>query len=270
MYRLALTTTRKDVLDAFTGIKDVNRLMFDPFIVLDSAQAALHDLAKSGADAIAYALPPDEEKMLREHLDAHFPHLPVVRADRAGSEARDTVQLLREHLDQLHGDFSDYGNDTVAGLARLRAELMHRLLEGKIRDREELETRLLMTRSKLSADFPCFLFEFDVPEGRQYLDSRWHHGFERLDYALRANFFARITGALHYYAALVTPDSLRVLAVSGEPLSESEIDVMSRGSHERVLAAAGQVKAYMDLELTCRQFYALPALADVVGRAPGA
>jgi hypothetical protein len=267
MYRLVLAATRNDVLEAFTHIKDVHRLMFEPFTVVDTAQAAIAELAKSGADAIAYALPGQDEDLLQSHLNEHFPHLPIIRA-LPGEDARNILQLLREHLDQLHGDFSDYGNDTVAGLARLRAELMHRLLEGKIRDREELETRLLMTRSKLSADYPCFLFEFDVPEGEQYLQERWHHGFERLDYALRANFFGRINGALHYYAALVTPSRLRVLAVSGEKLSESEVDVLSRGSHDRVLSAAAQVKAFMDLELTVRQFYALSDLGGVVDRAP--
>lgn len=268
MYKLVLSATRGDVLDAFTGLKDVNRLMFEPFTVLDSAQAAIGELEKNGADAVGYALPPDEEARLRSRLDADYPHLPILRADRAAGDPRAALQLLREHLDQLHGDFSDYGNDTVAGLARLRAELMHRLLEGKVRDRDELEARLLMTRSKLSADYPCFLFEFDVPEGQQYLDTRWHHGFERLDYALRANFFGRISGAMHYYAALVSPSRLRVLAVSGETLTDAEVDVMSRGSHERVLSAAAQVKDFMDLELVCRQFYALADLASVVDHAP--
>jgi hypothetical protein len=264
MYKLLLATNQADVKEAFSRIPDLNRLMFEPVTILGSAQEAIDHLTTHGADAIGFDLGKKETRMLTDHLTAHQPYLPIFRTYRRGADLRAELHLVREHLDKLHADVSDYENDPGTTAALLHNDLMLRLLENKISTREELESRLLLARSPLSVDYPGYLFEFRLPEGRSYLQTRWHHGIERLGLALRANFFGRLSCSMHYSASLLTPEHLRVIVCSPEPLSDKEVDVLSRNVQEQVLKTAEQVKLFMDLELICEQFRVLDKLASII------
>lgn len=264
MYKLLLATNRADVKEAFSGIPDLNRLMFEPVTILGSAQEAISQLTKRDTDAIGFDLGEAGNQELSLHLAAHQPHLPIFRTHRRGAELRAELHLVRAYLDILHADVVDSESDAASTVAKLQCDLVDKLLENKISTWDELESRLLLTRSPLNAYYPGYLFEFRLPEGRNYLQTRWHYGIERLGKALRANFFGRLSGDLHYSAFLLTPEHLRVIACATGPLSDKEVDVLSSSVHEQVMKMAEQVKLFMDLELICEQFRVLEKLASII------
>lgn len=264
MYKLLLVTDRDEVREAFTGIPDMNRLMFDPVALAGGVEQAISFLHRPGADAIAVELSGEDSGPLDRLLEERYPYLPIMRTHRRGDALRNELALLREALDQLHGDFSDYDNNPSMTMARMQNEALHKLLEERIANREELYSRLLLARSPIKPGRPCLLFEFDLPEGAHYLESRWSHGFDRLDLSLRANFFGHIPGPLVYSAALLSPLRLRVLACSAEDLSDRELDRLSSQVQRQVLDTAAQVKTFLDLDLVCSQFRVLETLDALI------
>ncbi len=264
MYKLLLVTRDAQIRESFSGIQDLHRQMFEPITILDNAKDAAAMLKKGGTDAVGFALDEPEQRLLMEQILKDHPSIPIFSPRRRGEELRAELALTREYLDQLHADYSDYENDADMTLARLRNELVHKLLEEKILSREELKSRLLLSRSPLSDGSPCFLFEFDLPDGPQYLQSRWHHGFERLDLALHANFFGRIQGPLYCGSALLSGQTLRVIACAAGKLSEREVDLFSQRVQEQVLSTAHQIKDYMDLELVCTSFRVTDSLSALI------
>ena len=264
MYKLLLVSKSKEVRKAFSGIQDMNRLMFDPVALADSAEEALAFLKKPGADAIAMDLPQEEAAQLHKHLEKSYPHLPIMRVHRKRDAVRNELTMLREVLDQLHGDFSDSENDAPMVLSRLENDTLHKLLQERLASREELASRLQLSRSSLAAKRPCLLFEFDLPDGASFLEHRWSHGFDRLELSLRANFFGRLQGSLVYATALLSPLRLRVLASPVKDISEKELDRLSTKAHKEVLDTAQQVKDFMDLDMVCTQFRVLSSLDDLI------
>lgn len=263
MYKLLLVTTREDVRAAFAGVPELHRLMFEPVAFRDTPQEALSFLSHTGADAVGIDLDGAEHRELAEALDARHPFLPVFRTYKRGDELRAELSRVREYLDVLRGDYSDYDSDEEMTVARLRNEILHRLLEERVQTEDELAGRLLLARSPLKPEYPAFLFEFELPEGARYLENRWHHGFDRLDLALRANFFGRILEPMVIGAALISADRLRVVACATEPLDERKVDLLSATVQEQVLATANRVKSYMDLELVCTSFRVLDRLGGL-------
>ncbi|NLW20136.1 MAG: hypothetical protein GXY84_02015 [Clostridiales bacterium] len=264
MYKLLLVTGQADVAQAFTGIQDMTRLFFDPVTVVSTTEEAIGHLRHPGAQAIAFDPDSPEAGSLQEHLATQYPYLPIMRTHRRGDGLRNELSMLREVLDQLHGDFSDDENDVPMILARLEQETLRRLLEERLANANELRSRLLLARSPLKAELPALLFEFDLRDGASFLSRRWSHGFDRLDLSLRANFFGQIPGPLVYSSALLSPLRMRVLACAVTPLAERELDLLSAQTQQLVLGMAAQVKIYMDLELACTQFRVLSRLEDLI------
>lgn len=260
MYKLLLVTDREDVREAFTGIQHLNRLMFEPIALAQNLEEAKAYLYKPGADAIAIDLESQDAAALYQLMDEKYPCMPIMRTHRRGDGLRNELGMVREALDQLLGDFSDYDSTKPCAQARLQSDALHRLLEERIASRSELESRLLLARSEINILRPGLLFEFELPDGINFMENRWSHGFERLDLALKANFFGQIPGPLQYTSALLSPMRLRVLACTTEDVTDKELDMLSAHAQQLVLGTAAQVKIYMDLDLVCTQFRVLPRL----------
>lgn len=264
MYKLLLATHRPEVVKAFSGVTEISRLMFEPIFVVGTAQEAIQRLAGYGADAIGFDLPEDQTQQLWDYLNQHQPYLPVFFTRYKDLQLRAELSLVREFLDQLHADYSDYDVDTEQTMLRLQQEVIRRLLEGRIQTRQELHSRLILSRSSLYAHLPCLLFDFHLPEGHHFLEGPWHHGFERLDFALRSNFFGRIPGPMVISACLVDAGNFRVIAIAPQEMSETEVDRQSAIVQEAVLSSAKQVKDLMDLDMVCTRFSVLGGLNDLV------
>ncbi len=171
---------------------------------------------------------------------------------------------MREHLDRLHADFSDDDYHVDMAVERLRDDLMRRLLMREVKTRDELRSRLSLSRAHFAPDKHCFLYEFSLPDGAQYLQTRWRYGAERLETALRANFLGRFVDDVYYGAALLDPGHLRVIAcqVAGAP--EEDLETLSRRVEAHIGQVTQEVKAYMDLDLHIREYNMLDNLDDLV------
>ncbi|MDI9519902.1 MAG: hypothetical protein QM308_01910 [Bacillota bacterium] len=264
MYRLLLVTDHEDVREAFTSIQHLNRLMFEPVALARNVEEAEAFLYRPGADAIAIDPENRDFQALCQLMDEKYPCMPIMRTHRRGDGLRNELSMVREALDQLLGDFSDYDSTRPCAQARIQSDALHRLLEERIASRGELESRLLLARSKINISRPGLLFEFELPDGINFMENRWSHGFDRLDLALKANFFGQIPGPLQYTSALLSPMRLRVLACTTEDVTDEELDVLSAHAHQLVLGTAAQVKIYMDLDLVCTQFRVLPRLDSFI------
>ena len=73
MYKLLLVTDREDVREAFLGIQDMNRLMFEPLALAAEVTEAMHYLERPGADAIAVDMQNQDAAPLMAHLDERYP-----------------------------------------------------------------------------------------------------------------------------------------------------------------------------------------------------
>ena len=94
-------------------------------------------------------------------------------------------------LDRLRADYADAYYDEETMLTLQRDEILHSLLAGEMRDWESLMREMKLIRAHVSLDKPCVLYEIDMPQGEVYLSEHSGHAQERLESALRNNFFGR-------------------------------------------------------------------------------
>lgn len=264
MYKLLLVTDRDDIMEAFSGIQDWGRLMFDPVITLDNVADAIAFTDRNYADAVGFALANQDPEPLMRHLDQNHPFLPVYNPQSQPDLLREELRLVREHLDRLHADFSDDDYHVDMAVERLRDDLMRRLLMREVKTQGELRSRLSLARAQFAPDKHCFLFELHLPEGDQYLHSRWRYGAERLETALRANFLGRFVDDVYYGAALFDPGHLRVIACQVAGVPEEDLEGLSRRVQAHINQAIQDVKAYMDLDLLVAQYAMLDSIGELV------
>ncbi len=264
MYKLLLVTDRDDIMEAFSGIQDWGRLMFDPVIILDNIAEAIAFSDRCYADAVGVAMANQDPAPLTRHLDAKHPFLPVYVPQGEPGALREELRLLREHLDRLHADFSDDDYDMDMAMERLRDDLMRRLLMREVKSRQELHSRLSLSRAHFAPEKHCFLYDFHLPEGDLYLHTRWRYGAERLETALRSNFLGRFVEDVYYGAALLDPGHLRVIACQVAGVPEEDLEQISRRVRAHINQVIQEVKAYMDLDLLIAQYTMLDSLDSLV------
>ncbi|MDD4080651.1 MAG: hypothetical protein PHP02_04465 [Eubacteriales bacterium] len=264
MYKLLLVTDRDDITEAFSGVQDWGRLMFEPVITLNNTPDAIVLIDRNNVDAAGYALANQDAGPLKRHLEQAHPLLPVYHPRSDLKLLREELRLVREHLDRLHADFSDDDYDVEMAVERVRDDLMRRLLMREVKTREELESRLSLSRAPFAADKHSFLYELHLPEGEQYLHTRWRYGLERLETALRSNFLGRFVEDVYYGGALIDPGHLRVIACQMAGVPEEDLEALGRRVQDHVNQAIQEVKAYMDLDLLIAQYTMIDSLNDLV------
>lgn len=264
MYRLLLVTDRDDITEAFSGIQDWGRLMFDPVITLDEASDAIAFIDRNYADAVGITLANQDPAPILRHLEARHPFLPIYQPQSQADALREELRLVREHLDRLHADFSDDDYHVEMAVERLRDDLMRRLLMQEIKTKGELSSRLSLSRAHFAPDKHSFLYELTLPEGDQFLHSRWRYGPERLETALRANFLGRFVDDVYYGAALLDPGHLRVIACQVANVPEEDLDILSRRVHAHINKMIREVKDYLDLDLSIAQYSMLDSIDNLV------
>ncbi|NLG56870.1 MAG: hypothetical protein GX540_00505 [Clostridiales bacterium] len=264
MYKLLLVTDRDDMTEAFSGIQDWGRMMFEPVIMLDNTPEAIRLIDQNQVDAVGYAFANQNPEPLVSHLERAHPLLPLYQPQSQPELLREELRLVREHLDRLHADFSDDDYNVEMAVERSRDDLMRRILLREVKSKAELNSRLSLTRAPFAADEHSFLYELHLPEGEQYLHTRWRYGLDRLETALRANFLGRFVEHVYYGAALLDPGHLRVIAcqMAGQP--EEDLEALGRRVQAHVNQAIQEVKDYMDLDLLIAQYTMLDSISDLV------
>ncbi|NLD34899.1 MAG: hypothetical protein GX653_08325 [Clostridiales bacterium] len=268
MYKLLLVTDRDEVVEAFEHLTDLGDMMFAPVHIIRDAQQAIDYLERSAVDAVGYSFAYTDPGMLHQYLVEVRPSLPIFQPHHQQDDLRDELTRIRRFLDRMHADDSDEEYDEAAVLEYLRDELMHQLLAREIASPAELYSRLRLMRANLAQDRPAFLFDFDLPQGEVYLEGRWHYGRERLENALRSNFFGRYADNIYYGVAVLTPRHIRLIGCQRYDSPEEDVQEVSRRVQQHVQQKVADIKEYLDLDLDIEQFTVLRSLNDITGNGP--
>ena len=136
----------------------------------------------------------------------------------------------------------------------------HNLLAGEVAADAQLRGTLQLLRSFVSPDKQAILFDFDLPQGEVYLSAQWHYGSERLENALRNNFFGRYYDDIYYCVAVLTPRHIRVAACQRydtESISEEDLLQKANSHVEQVLE---NIKEYLGLDMVTTDCHILDKL----------
>ncbi|MBQ9197199.1 MAG: hypothetical protein IJ157_08140 [Clostridia bacterium] len=260
MYRLLIATNEPSVLDKLNGSVDWASLNFHQPTVVGTAEDAIQQMENNRVDCVAYMLSSSEARRLSKYLNTVRPSLPIFEIRRSLEAQMRILNDMRRVLDRLHDDSSDEVVDEKTVMSMLRDELMHNLLAGEISGEKELRGRLQMLRSHLSLVRPCVFYEFDMPQGEVYLNFQWHYGSERLERALRNNFFGRYCDDIHYQVAALTPRQIRLIACQRDDRENEPEESLLERADQHVDQVLNQIKEYLGLDMVITQRMVLPSL----------
>ena len=262
MYKLLLITDRDDIKDAFNRVEDWAQLMFHPVAICSSVAEGLAFLEAHPIDAMGYSMTGADVGPLHQYLAAH-PSLPVFQTHKHVDTLRDELNRVRRFLDRMHLDDSDTPLTNAEVLQLLRDELMKDLLSGSIESEKDLLSRVKLSRANISLKHRCYVYEFDLPQGEIYLQDRWRYGADRLENALRNNFFGRVVDDIYYDVRVLTPRHIRVFACPrmDSPLTDPEsLKLVKR----HVPDAIARIKDYLDLDLEMEKMVKLGSLKELM------
>lgn len=248
MYKLLLVTDRKDIQALFENEIDWPRFNCRPPLITASAQEAIEWLNSKAIDAVGYHLPKYDAIPLSRFLRYGRPSLPIFQVTE---EAETQKTILKETcilLDRLHSDFADDYYDEDAMLTMQRDELMHQLLAGKMHDWDYLLRGLQLIRTRLNPQAPSLLYEIDMPQGEVYL-SEHHHAQQRLESALRNNFFGRYVDGIYYAVAVLSPRHIRLVCIPMHSEETEDIHSFEERADEHVNESIFRIKEYLDLDM---------------------
>lgn len=270
MYKLLLVTDREEVKAAFENVSDLADMMFAPLTIISRIDAAIEYLERNPVDSVGYSIRFSDVGPLHQYLVEKRPSLPIFQTHYRDERLHEELRRISRFLDTLHADYSDEDYDEAAVLEYLRDELIHQLLARQIGDQEELKSRFKLLRAHLSWDKPCFLFDFDLPQGEVYLSDRWHYGRERLESALRNNFFGRYIDNIFYGVAVLTTRHIRLIAAQRQDSPDADAVELGYQVQHHVQDRVAQIKEYLDLDLNLEQYTVLPSIMDLAGQGPQA
>ena len=249
MYRILIAV--KDAM-AFADMSekiDWQSLNFHKPVIVTSAEDAVAYMETKRVDAIAYIFEKYEASALKKYLSKVRASLPVFQIKRDYELQMTILRDLLRYLDRLHSDMSDEVCDENMIMDMLRDELGHTLLAGELRDEQVLLYRLQMLRSHVSTEKKCVLYDFDMPQGEVYMMNQWHYGSERLENALRNNFFGRYYDDIYYWAAVLTPRHIRVLACQRKDGGDETDESLLERTNQHIEQSMDNVKEYLGLDM---------------------
>ena len=212
MYKLLLVSDQEDVLNAFAQVKDWEIHGFKAPHIRHDFEGTVDSLGKHHADGICIALSdPEEEEKVLAYLQEHFPDVSIFEAGKTEEEILRYLSELKILLNRLHADFYNERFNTRDVLQICRHEFFRKLLNGKVRNSDDLHRNMRLLRSRMDADKPCLLIEIEQSAPYDQLEGRWHYGSDRLEMALR-NSFAGDKNGIHILPTIHTDGRILVLA----------------------------------------------------------
>ena len=260
MYRLLVVTNEPSVLDRLNASLEWGSLNFKPPMIVDTAAKAIDAMETKRVDCVAYLLDSDEARKLSNYLNNIRPSMPTFEIRRRLESQIAIMHDMRNVLDRLHADATDEYLDEATVMAMLHDELTHCLLAGEITNDKELRARLEMLRSHLSLSKQCILYSFDLPQGEIYLNFQWHYGSERLEHALRNNFFGRYYEDLYYQVAVLTPRNIRLVVCQRDDRENEPEQSLVERADRHVNQVLDDIKEYLGLDMVLTQREVLPNL----------
>ena len=249
MYRILIAIQEMDAFEQMNAQINWQSMNYHAPTFVSTADEAISAMETKRVDCIAYVLPKEDARKLNDYLTRVRPSLPIFQIKRNLDSQLNVLRDLLRLLDRLHSDMSDEIIDENVVLDMLRDELGHTLLAGEIRKESTLRGRLDMLRSHISPDKRCVMYDFDMPQGEVYLMNQWHYGSERLENALRTNFFGRYYDDMYYTVAVLTPRHIRVLACQRKEGKDEAPESLVMRADVHVSQAVENIKEYLGLDL---------------------
>ena len=260
MYKLLLVSDREDVLNAFARIDNWERHGFKPPHIRHDYEGMLDSLAKHHADGIAIDVIPEEAKKIYPYLQDNYPNVPIFTAGATPEEVLRYLNELNILLNRIHADFSNDGFREIDMLMECRHEFFRKLLNGKVRNSEDLHRNMRLLRSRMDADRPCLLIEIEQSAPFDKLEGRWHYGKDRLEVALR-NSFAGDKNGIHILPTVHPDGRILVLACPLHGVeTELTLDAMTAMLTSYTAESIEHMKEYSGVEMHIVEIRVLPAL----------
>ena len=267
MYKLLLVTDQDDILSLFRDQVDWPRLNCRPPFVAADAQGAIALLNTQAIDAVGYRITRSDPMPLTKFLRYGRPSLPIFEVCAEPERQLAALKQAVAVLDRLHADAFDDYYDEEAMLTIQRDELVHALLAGEMRDWEAVKREMKLIRSHVSLDQPCVMYEIDMPQGDVYLSEHRGHAQQRLESALRNNFFGRYVEGICYAVAVLTPRHIRIVCMPVHGQEPESPEALGARTDAHIADSIQRIKEYLDLDMTVTQSAWLDSVRGLVGQA---
>lgn len=259
MYKLLLTTNDQVICDAFSAVK-WEEIGFRQPRVVATPDEAISSLKKHHADAIAIALPQEDDDALVCRLMQEYPDLPIMACSKKSGHVERNAMELRRILNRINADMSNTTFTSAEQLQVCRHEFFRSLVDQRVPDKRMVERMLRLTRSKMDPNKPCVLAELTMPSDSDFLKGRWQYGSERLELALRNIFGVEVQG-LRILSCVLPGERIVLL---GCPMLfhdfEAEGNSMTGIVSGHVQDCIDHVDEFLGLDLTISSIRILPAL----------
>lgn len=263
MYKLLLVTDQENIRSLFQHQIDFDKLYCKQPLIVETADEAIECLKSRAIDAVGYFLDRQKGRALIDYLICSRPSLPIFEVV---DDVEKQIKILMETkivLNRLHADFADDYYDEETMLNMQRDELTHNMLSGNIDSLETLERGLKLTRFRLDAHGTCVLYEIDLPQGEVYVTEH-RHAQERLESALRNNFFGRYVDDIYYAVAVLTPRHIRLVCIPMLGKETEENEAFAARADRHVQETIQMIKEYLDLDMQVVQSAWLHGLKELV------
>lgn len=264
MYKLLLVTDREDLLSQFRDQINWTGLGCRPPYEASCPQDAIEMLNSKAIDAVGYRFFQTDGMPLTKFLRYGRPSLPIFQICSTPGDQETVVRQTVSVLDKLHGDYADGYYDEEAMLTLQRDEVVHALLAGEIRDWPSLIREMKLIRAHVSLDEPCVLYEIDMPQGDVYLSEHRGHAQQRLESALRNNFFGRYVEGIYYAVAVLTPRHIRIVCLPMHGQKPESRESLGARTDAHINESIQKIKEYLDLDMTVLQSAWLDSAKDLL------
>lgn len=264
MYKLLLVTDREDIQSLFDGQINWPLLNCRPPYLAADANSAIELLNTKAIDAVGYRLEKSDAFPLTKFLRYGRPSLPIFEVSDQRQRQMVALKQLVAVLDRLHSDFYDEYYDEEAMLTIQRDELMHRLLAEEMTDWDAVKREMKLIRSHVSLDKPCILYDIDMPQGDVYLSEHRGHAQQRLESALRNNFFGRYVEGIYYAVAVLTPRNIRIVCMPMHGQEPETPEEMGRRTDAHISESIQRIKEFLDLDMEVKRSAWMESLQGLV------
>ena len=264
MYRLLLVTDREDIQSLFREQIDWPSLRYRAPLVAATPQEGIDLLNSKAIDAVGYLFQALDGMPLTKFLRYGRPSLPIFKVSADREEQLTILKHTAAVLDRLHADYADEYYDEEAMLTIQRDDLIHTLLSGEMRDWDQLVRELKLVRSHINPASPCVLYEIDMPQGEVYLSEHQGHAQQRLESALRNNFFGRYVEGVYYAVAVLTPRHIRIVCMPMNGQAPEAQEAFGARTDAHVAESIQKIKEYLDLDMNVVQSAWLDSTKDLL------
>ena len=264
MYKLLLVTDREDLRAQFRDQIDWAKLSCRAPYMASSPQEAIDLLNSKAIDAVGYRFFSTDGMQLTKFLRYGRPSLPIFQVCDTAEKQTEMLAQTVSVLNRLRADYADSYYDEETMLTLQRDALIHSLLAGEMCDWDSVMREMKLIRAHVSLDKPCVLYEIDMPQGEVYLSEHHGHAQQRLESALRNNFFGRYVEGIYYAVAVLTPRHIRVVCMPMHGQEPETPDDFGRRTDAHINESILKIKEYLDLDMMVVESAFLDSLQDLL------